>query len=144
MNALVVHRAHGEVADLGAIRMRLIVSTEESNGAYSVAEFRGAEGAWTVPHIHQRMEESFYILEGTFTFAIGDREVEAEKGDFVLVPRGTRHLMRAGVGGGALLAIFAPGGLERMFLELGRLPADSITNPAVRAEISKRHDSVPG
>lgn len=123
--------------------MRLILSTEEANGAYSLAEFRGAEGTWTVLHVHQRMEESFYVLEGTFIFTIGDREVEAKRGDFLFVPRGTRHLMRAGVGGGALLVIFAPGGLERMFLELGRLPADSITNPAVRAEISKGHDSIP-
>jgi len=30
-----------------------------------------------------------------------------------------------------------------MFLHLGRLPADSITDPQVRHEISKRFDSVP-
>ena len=30
-----------------------------------------------------------------------------------------------------------------LFLELGRLRADSLTNPDVRAEIAKRHDSVP-
>jgi len=29
-----------------------------------------------------------------------------------------------------------------IFMELGRLPATSITDPKVRAEIAKRHDSV--
>ena len=45
--------------------------------------------------------------------------------------------------GGALLVIFAPGGLEEMFMELGRLPADGITDPDVRAEIASRYDSLP-
>lgn len=133
----------GEVADLGVVSMRLIVSKAQTNGAFGVAEFRGSEGRWTVPHVHQRMEESFYVLEGTFAFTCADRDLEAREGAFVMVPRGTPHVMAAGPGGGRLLALFAPGGLEEMFLELGRLPADSITNPEVRAEIARRHDSVP-
>jgi hypothetical protein len=36
-----------------------------------------------------------------------------------------------------------PGGLEEMFYELGGLPAESITDPAVRAAIAARYDSVP-
>jgi mannose-6-phosphate isomerase-like protein (cupin superfamily) len=143
MEGYFVNEAQGEVADLGVVRMRLIVSKAQTNGAFGVAEFRGSEGSWTVPHIHQEMEESFYVLEGTFAFTCGDRDFEAKEGAFVLVPRGMPHVMRAGPGGGALLALFAPGGLEEMFLELGRLPADSLTNPDVRAEIAKRHDSVP-
>jgi hypothetical protein len=83
------------------------------------------------------------VLEGSFDFTLGDHEVEAKPGAFVLVPRGMPHIMRAQPGGGALLVLWTPGGLEEMFLELGRLPAASITNPAVRAEIAKRHDSLP-
>jgi quercetin dioxygenase-like cupin family protein len=138
-----VDQAQGEVTDLGVVSMRLIVSKAQTNGAFGVAEFRGSEGSWTVPHIHQGMEESFYVLKGAFAFTCDDREFEAKEGAFVLIPRGVAHVMRAGPGGGALLAIFAPGGLEEMFLELGRLPADSLTNPAVRGEIAKRYDSVP-
>jgi quercetin dioxygenase-like cupin family protein len=143
MDGYVVDRTHGEVANLGVVTMRLLVSKAQTNGAFAVAEFRGSQGSWTVPHVHQGLEESFYVLEGTFEFSLGDRRVEAEQGAFVLVPRGTPHIMRAGPGGGALLTLWAPGGLEEMFLELGRLPAESITDPAVRAEIAKRHDSVP-
>jgi mannose-6-phosphate isomerase-like protein (cupin superfamily) len=136
-------KSQGEVADLGVVSMRLIVPQAETNGAFAVAEFRGSEGRWTVPHIHERMEESFYVLEGSFEFMCGDRQIEAKEGAFVMVPRGTPHLMSAGPGGGALLAYFAPGGLEEMFLELGRLPAGSMTNQEVRAEIGRRYDSVP-
>ena len=143
MDGYFLDHGQGEIADLGVVRMRLIVPGEETGGAFAVAEFRGQEGTWTVPHIHERMEESFYVLEGTFVFTLGEREVGAKQGDFVMVPRGTPHLMRAGPGGGALLTIFTPAGLERMFMELGRLPKASITDTAARAEISKRHDSVP-
>lgn len=143
MDGYFLDQARGEIADLGVVRMRLIVPEEETAGAFAVAEFRGAEGVWTVPHVHHRMEESFYVLEGTFVFTLGDHDVEASQGAFVMVPRGTSHLMRAGAGGGALLTLFTPGGLERMFLELGRLPATSITSPEIRAEIARRHDSVP-
>jgi len=143
MEGYLLDQTHGEVANLGVVSMRLLVSAAQTNGAFAVAEFRGSEGSWTVPHLHRGLEESFYVLEGTFGFTLGDRDVEAKQGAFVLVPRETPHIMRAGPGGGALLTLWAPGGLEEMFLELGRLPAESITDRAVRAEIAKRYDSVP-
>lgn len=143
MSGYFLDRGEGEVADLGVVSMRLVVTSAETNGAFAAAEFRGKQGPWTVPHIHERMEESFYVLEGTFDFMLGDRQLEATEGSFVLVPRGTAHVMTAHAGGGALLALFAPGGLEDMFVELGRLPAESITNPEIRAEIAARYDSVP-
>lgn len=143
MEGYFLDQAEGEVVDLGIVSMRLVVSSAETKGAFAVAEFRGQEGRWTVPHIHERMEESFYVLQGEFDFTCGDRHLEAKEGSFVLVPRGTAHVMSARPGGGALLALFAPGGLEEMFMELGRLPADSITNPEVRAEIASRYDSLP-
>ena len=143
MEGLVVGHAEGENVDLGPVSMRLMVPSAQTGGAFAVAEFRGPEGAWTVPHIHRELEESFHVLEGAFDFTLGEREVEVTQGSFVMVPRETPHIMRARPGGGALLTLWAPGGLEEMFLELGRLPAEGITDPAVRAEISKRFDSVP-
>ena len=69
------------------------------------------------------------MLDGTFVFTVGHGEVPARPGSFILVPRGTRHLMAAGPGGGRLLTLWTPGGPEGMFVELGGLPRDSITNP---------------
>lgn len=123
--------------------MRLLVSSQPTNGTLGVAEFTGREGAWTVPHVHQRMEESFYVLSGRFAFALGESEVEVGEGGFIMVPRGTRHLIHCVADGGTLLTLFTPAGLEDMFLELGGLPADSITNPDIRAAIARRHDSIP-
>ncbi|MBW3658495.1 MAG: cupin domain-containing protein [Actinobacteria bacterium] len=143
MDAYFLEHGHGESADLGIARMRVVVPQARTDGTLGIAEFRGSEGAWTVPHVHRHMEESFYVLEGTFDFTCGGRTLRADQGDFLLVPRGTPHVMAAGPGGGALLVVFTPGGLEGMFLELGGLPGNSITDPAVRAEIASRYDSVP-
>jgi hypothetical protein len=61
----------------------------------------------------------------------------------VLVPRETRHVLAAHAGGGRCLVLMVPGGQEDMFYELGELGADSLRDPAVRAAISGRYDSVP-
>jgi quercetin dioxygenase-like cupin family protein len=89
------------------------------------------------------MEQSFYVLDGEFTFAVGEQEIPAGPGSYILVPRGTRHAITAGAEGGRFLTLMVPGGLEEMFFELAGLPSDSITDPAVRAAISARHDSIP-
>ena len=136
-------QAAGDVVDLGIVTMRLLVARQQSNGTIGVAEFAGRQGAWTVPHIHQAMEESFYVLSGRFVFTVGESAVELGEGGFLMVPRGTRHLIDCDADAGTLLTVFTPAGLEDMFLELGRLPADSITNPDVRAAIARRHDSIP-
>ena len=134
----------GRTVNLGVIRMRVLAAGEATTGrAFTLAEFSGGAGPWTVPHIHRGMEESFFVLDGEFTFAVGERQIPAGPGSYVLVPRGTRHAITAGTGGGRFLTLMVPGGLEEMFFELAGLPPDSITDPAMRATISARHDSIP-
>ncbi|GLH98175.1 cupin domain-containing protein [Phytohabitans aurantiacus] len=133
----------GRVVTMGVIQMRVLAAGEPTTGgAFSLVEFTGQQGPWTVPHLHRRMEESFFVLDGDFTFEVGDEKLDTGPGSYVLIPRGVRHMIRAR-GSGTLLGLMVPGGLEEMFFELGRLPADSITDPAVRAAISARYDSVP-
>jgi quercetin dioxygenase-like cupin family protein len=134
----------GRAVDLGVVRMRLLAGGEKNtHRAFSLAEFAGSEGAWTVPHLHRAMEESFFVLDGEFTFTVGQDRVMAGPGTYVLVPRGTSHAISAGNGGGRFLAMMVPGGLEEMFFELGGLGPDSIRDADVRAAISARYDSVP-
>jgi quercetin dioxygenase-like cupin family protein len=94
----VTDAANGDILDLGTITLRLLTVAEQTGGAFAVGEFSGGEGPWTVPHVHQHTEESFYVLDGAFTFTLGTEDVEAGPGSFVCVPRGTRHELRAGPG----------------------------------------------
>jgi quercetin dioxygenase-like cupin family protein len=133
----------GRVVDLGIMQMRFLAAGEATGGGFTLAECAGSEGRWTVPHRHEAMEESFYVLDGEFTFILGDAEVTHGPGGYVLVPRGTSHVFGAGSGGGRCLVLMVPGGLEGMFYELGELGADSLRDPAIRAAVSARYDSHP-
>lgn len=81
-------------------------------------------------------KESFFVLDGTFSFSVGEEQHETTPGSYLLVPRGTAHAISAGSGRGRLLVLMVPGAL-------GTLPPDAIRDPEIRAAISARYDSVP-
>jgi quercetin dioxygenase-like cupin family protein len=135
--------SRGDTLDLGTVTLRLLAVAEQTGGAFALGEFSGGEGPWTVPHVHQHTEESFYVLDGAFTFTLGTEEVQAGPGAFIHVPRGTRHELHAAPGGGRLLTLWVPGGTEAMFVELSQMPPGSLRDPELRKKISARHDSIP-
>lgn len=141
----VVRPGEGRSVDLGVLSMRVIAGGEDTTGRrFTLAEFSGAgSGAWTVPHLHRGFEESFYVLDGRFVFTLGEEEREATPGTYILVPRNTAHTITADDGGGRFLTLMVPGGLEDMFFELGRLGPDALRDPAARAAVSARYDSIP-
>ena len=64
-----------------------------------------------------------YILEGRYTFWVGDRVLSAEAGTFVFLPRDVPHCLRVeGDTPGRLLQLTLPAGLEEGFAEMGRPP----------------------
>lgn len=136
-------RSDVETYRLGVVDFRVLAGSDRTDGAFALGEFSGAEGTWTVPHIHATSLEAFYVLDGRFTFTLGEDDFEAETGSFVLIPRGTRHLMRAEAGGGRFLTLWTPGGLEQMFVELSRLSPDALRDPDVRKAVSAQFDSIP-
>jgi mannose-6-phosphate isomerase-like protein (cupin superfamily) len=113
----VIHlrRGEGRHYALGAMQAVFLADEEETRSVYSISEW------WLDPHTpgpgahsHEANDDIFYVLEGTMTFLVGERTVEATRGDFIRVPAGTthdfgnRHEVRAGV-----LNIYIPGGFER-------------------------------
>ena len=42
-------------------------------------------------HLHANANEIQYILEGTGTISLGDKEVTVKPGDLVVIPKGTPH-----------------------------------------------------
>jgi quercetin 2,3-dioxygenase len=56
------------------------------------------------------------VLEGEYTFKVGERLVEASAGSFVYIPGGTIHTFRqSDAGDGRMLTVCSPGGIEAMF-----------------------------
>jgi quercetin dioxygenase-like cupin family protein len=141
----VVGPGEGRTVDLGVACMRVLADSDTvPGGSFALTEFYGAgAGPWTVPHVHRGFEESFFILDGAFSFTIGESVTEATPGMYLLVPRDTQHGISAAAGGGRFLTLMVPGGLEKMFFELAALPPNAIRDPVARAAISARFDSIP-
>jgi mannose-6-phosphate isomerase-like protein (cupin superfamily) len=98
---------------MGRIAALFLADGAETQERYSISQW------WLDPHTkgpgaHAHDEDDvFFVIEGTMSFRLGDRWVDAPRGAFVLAPGGTTHDFenrsdaRAGV-----LNISVPGGFE--------------------------------
>lgn len=119
--------------------VHLKATAAQTGGAFTVLEIESAPGNGPPPHIHERENEVFYVLDGAFEFLLGDRLVRGEAGTFVFVPHGTVHRFRnTGDRPGRILVHFTPGGLDGFFREAGT-PAthDGPAPPIDDAEIAR-------
>jgi quercetin dioxygenase-like cupin family protein len=70
-------------------------------------------------HVHNDQDETFYLLSGELEFLDGDHAFTAHAGDFVHVPRGTRHRFKnKGVHPAKMIFLFTPGGPDEGFIDL--------------------------
>jgi mannose-6-phosphate isomerase-like protein (cupin superfamily) len=99
------------------------ISTD-TDGAYTLIEVIDQPQAGPPLHLHRREDESFYILEGTFAFEIGDLTMTATPGWFMTAPRGVAHSYKnIGTTPAKMLTLFVPAGIENFFEDLSKLTA---------------------
>jgi mannose-6-phosphate isomerase-like protein (cupin superfamily) len=73
------------------------------NGQYiKVAKLRGE----FVRHQHEHEDELFLVIEGTLLIELEDRTLEANPGEFIIIPRGTPH--RPKTAGEVKVVLFEP------------------------------------
>src|SRR5690606_6395286 len=95
-----------------------------SGGDLTVVENVIAPGDGPPLHAHAGEDESWYVLEGTLRFRIGDDVHAAPAGTFVFVPRGVPHAFQnAGATPARILVVFTPSGMERFFDRFAAVPA---------------------
>ncbi len=66
-------------------------SATTTNGSFGFVEASVPPGGGPVAHVHRRSDEAFYLMYGELELLAGDRIFTARSGDFIFVPRGTRH-----------------------------------------------------
>jgi mannose-6-phosphate isomerase-like protein (cupin superfamily) len=60
----------------------------ELNGQHvKLVKFQG-EFVW---HHHDQEDEMFLVLSGSFIMELKDKSITLEKGDFIVIPKGTEH-----------------------------------------------------
>lgn len=105
------------------------VTGKQTNGACTVIDQIIQPQNGPPPHIHHAEDETFFVLDGRFSFLSGDKEFVVDKGSFVYVPRGTVHTFKnIDDRQGRLLVTITPAGLETFFYAIGT-PAAASANP---------------
>jgi mannose-6-phosphate isomerase-like protein (cupin superfamily) len=132
----IITRPHeGRSVSLGGMDVIYKVSGANTGGAFAVVEHPIEPGRLVLPHVHQHEDEYSYVLEGTIGARVGDREIIAERGSYVIKPRGLMHTFwNPGPGPARLLEVIAPAGFEAYFVEL----ADT-GDPGRRSELAAKY-----
>jgi mannose-6-phosphate isomerase-like protein (cupin superfamily) len=91
-------------------------------------------------HRHLRNDEAFFILEGEFTFRVGDERLSAGPGAFVFVPAGVAHTFVSRTQrAGRMLELFSPADFEGYFEELASLQSDGQLTREHIAELQAKY-----
>jgi mannose-6-phosphate isomerase-like protein (cupin superfamily) len=107
---------------------------EQSKGSLTVVENIIATNDGPPFHVHEREDESWYVLEGELRFRLDDAIRAAPAGSFVFVPRGVAHCFQnVGEQPARILVMFTPSGMEAFFDRFAALPADAAVADAFRS-----------
>lgn len=139
MDAVTLPRPYARRADLehsqwymGALFSHLALS-EDTNGSFGLFEIRARQGGEPPLHTHTHEDEAFYVLDGRLTFRSGAQTFAAEPGSLIFLPRGVPHGFVFESDTVRMLALLAPGGSDRYFIEAGQ-PASAFSLPAMVTE----------
>jgi mannose-6-phosphate isomerase-like protein (cupin superfamily) len=128
-----------------SLRGTEVVFKVESNRAEgaSCVEFTAAPGFDTGLHVHERLEEMFYVLDGQFEFRAGDATFPATAGACMFVPARVPHAFaNRSATMAKLLLTMSPAGHDRYFDELAEiLAADGPPDSDGIAALRKRYDT---
>lgn len=107
-------------------RVEVKVPSAETGGSLGVLYAAISTGQGPMTHVHQSMDEVFYVLEGEVVFLAGASTFLATKGATVYVPRGTTHSFRAvSIAPAKMISFFTPGGFEEFFFDVHALEEES-------------------
>ena len=98
----------------------MLADRDDTGGRWSMMKQLMPNGAGPPPHRHLWSDETFYLLDGTITFLMGNEIRTANKGAFVNIARNTRHAFRVDSDSARILNGYTPASMEAMLAELGK------------------------
>jgi quercetin dioxygenase-like cupin family protein len=142
LQALMYEPDDGEVLTLRGTSLRVLATAESSLGA-STFEFIAKPGWDTGSHLHTKIEEQFYVIDGEMELRAGDRVILGRPGTFVTVPAGIPHAFaNSGDLPARMLLVCTPPGHERYFAELAEILArDGAPDPDEIYHLRARYDT---
>jgi mannose-6-phosphate isomerase-like protein (cupin superfamily) len=113
----------GHTYELPSTIVTFLAVGAETGNSFSLFEGRVAPQQGAPFHQHSD-DEAFFVLEGIFQFQIEDEHLQRGAGEFVFVPRNTRHTFfntSADQEGRLLIITLPAGNHEGFFAEAGEL-----------------------
>jgi quercetin dioxygenase-like cupin family protein len=120
-NILTINENEGQTLSVVGDTYRIVISGNQTQGAYAVIDMLVPPGGGPGPHAHADIQESFYIIEGEIEFKTEGGTYIAQKGSFVNVPKGGEvHCFKNISNATAhMLCTVIPAGLDEFFVEIG-------------------------
>jgi quercetin dioxygenase-like cupin family protein len=118
----------------------ILLSGEDTGGAYCLLDMRVAPGKGVPRHTHTREDEALFVLSGELEVTIGDETFTLRAGETLIAPRNIPHRLRnSGSVSNHYLIMFSPAGFEE-FLKATSVPApDNAVAPSEPPTIAIRN-----
>lgn len=97
----------------------VLAPAERTGGALTVLDQVMPRRSGPPPHVHDRLHEYFYLLEGEILFQIGEEVSTASAGSMVSIPAGTVHGFAVASTTSRVLNLYTPGGFTEQISYLG-------------------------
>lgn len=114
------------------ILWNISLSAETTAGEFTMMDQTMPKGSGAPPHIHERYDEGFFIIEGAVEYTVGqggeEKTILAEDGAAVWIPRSTRHTFEVKSETARALNFYTPGGFDESISMLAT-PAAAKTLP---------------
>ena len=112
---------------LGALA-QVRVSGAQTGGAFALADHLAPRGNASPVHVHDRDDETFFVLDGELWVFAGEEEHTAGPGTVAVLPRRLRHAYVVTSARARFLTLHTPAGFEQFAAEVGE-PARALTLP---------------
>src|SRR5262249_16736182 len=101
----------------------ILLSGEDTGGAYCLLDMRVAPGKGVPRHTHTREDEALFVICGELEVTVGDEVFTLKAGETLIAPRNIPHQLRnSGNVANHYLIVFSPAGFEE-FLKATSVPA---------------------
>lgn len=97
----------------------VLAPAEATGGALTVLDQLMPRRSGPPPHVHDRLHEYFYLLDGEIRFQVGQELTTARTGSLLSIPAGTVHGFAVTSDTARVLNLYTPGGFTEQIGYLG-------------------------
>lgn len=97
----------------------ILATAETTGGDLAVMDQIMPRRSGPPPHVHDRLHEFFYVLDGEILFQIGAEVQTAVTGSMLSIPAGTVHSFAVATDTARVLNLYTPGGFTEQISYLG-------------------------